>query len=217
MKTLYISAGHSPDNVGAVVGGIKEYDLNQKIADARINGVLVPTGTLRSKIDWVNERATPDDLAIEIHHNTNNYPSKRGVEVYYADDRDKELAIALDRAVSNKMGSRLGGTHKLDEYRELGCSDDLGAIVHDSLSAVGSLGWCRQIKCPAVILEVGYMTNPSDLDMILSLDTPRIVAEAIDSLIKGEDVRTLSQKVIDLQQLVGLLLREIIRLTGLLK
>ncbi|PSN17668.1 cell wall hydrolase, partial [filamentous cyanobacterium CCP5] len=36
----------------------------------------------------------------------------------------------------------------------------------DTTSATGSLPFCRQIICPSVLMEVGFLTNPQDLNLI---------------------------------------------------
>jgi N-acetylmuramoyl-L-alanine amidase len=208
---LFLSAGHSPQDPGAVVNGVKEFDLNQRVIAAHKKATLVPTGTLRSKIDWVNQRATPNDRAVEIHYNTSIHASRKGTEVYYADGDDKELAIAIDRAIANKTGLPVGGVKKItDEVAP--CEASLGSVIHDSQTYVGSLGWCRQIKCPAVIVEVGYMTNYDDMRKINDALHPFTVMEAVEEAVYGVDIRTLQQKIVDLQLIVVKLLSEIIRI-----
>lgn len=177
-KNLYISAGHYGYSSGAVAGGYNEADLNQRFLDAIDFGIKVPTGSLRSKIDWVNERATPDDIAIEIHCNYSSYASKNGTEVYYRDEDDRQLALKLDTELTKVFGITMGAV-SLDELHHLPCDPHLGSVHHDSESYVQSLGWCRELKCPAVIVEVGYMSNPYELAFILKSDTPEKLADAI--------------------------------------
>src|SRR3990167_6829105 len=215
MKIAIYSAGHEPQIPGAVVNGIREYDLNKKFVDARVNGLVVPTfesdsekSSLRKKIDWVNEHCTKDNVAIEIHQNTSLYPSKNGVEVYYYDEGDKELALKIDRAIANRLLLKVGATKKVnrDNNSLLGCYNSFGSIVSDDRSNLGFLGWVRLINCPSVIVECGYLTNEKDRERLLDPNTPRMIMEAINMAINGEDVFTLKQKLADaLSQLVGLL------------
>lgn len=176
-RNLYISAGHYGATSGAVVGSLTEAELNYKFLEAINFGTKVPKGTLRSKIDWVNARATKDDIAIEIHCNYASNVNKHGIEVYFRDEDDKKLAIQLDEAMYKQFGKTLGG-FQIDLH-PLGCDQLLGSVHHDSESYVQSLGWCRELKCPAVILEVEYMTNKEGLKVLLDSDTPAKVAKAI--------------------------------------
>jgi N-acetylmuramoyl-L-alanine amidase len=218
---IFISAGHNPKDVGAVAKGQTEYELNAKFAAAAMDVLgyeaqAVPTGTLREKIDWINERCGKDDIAIEIHMNANRMPSVSGTEVYYAFEQDKAVAETLDRAVANILGVK-GRARDLNAAHDIGCmlpfDHNLGRVVHDSQSGIGSLGWCRQVKCHAVILEVGYMTNAKDMAALQAQGTPLRVAGAIKrAFVQHEDIRTLQQRVIDLSRIVVDLLREILRL-----
>ena len=97
---LFFSAGHFPEAKGARVNGIDEYDLNVRFANARLNGVLVPSLPLKDKIVWVNERCAPDDVAIEFHCNTNGFPSRRGTEVYYYGEQNKNLPNNLTKQLN---------------------------------------------------------------------------------------------------------------------
>jgi N-acetylmuramoyl-L-alanine amidase len=176
-RKLFISAGHYGATSGAVVGGLTEAELNNKFLEAINFGTKVPKGTLRSKIDWVNERATKDDIAIEIHCNYSSDVNKSGIEVYFRDEDDKKLALLLDEAMYKQFGKTLGGFSV--DLHTLGCDQMLGSVHHDSESYVQSLGWCRELKCPAVIVEVEYMTSKEGLKILLDSETPAKVAKAI--------------------------------------
>lgn len=176
-RNLYVSAGHYGATSGAVVGSLTEAELNYKFLEAIDFGIKVPKGTLRSKIDWVNARATKDDIAIEIHCNYSSYSYKHGIEVYYRDEDDKKLALELDQAMYKQFGGITGG-FQIDLH-PLGCDEHLGSVHHDSESYVQSLGWCRELKCPAVIVEVEYMTSVEGRKTLLDPNTPAKVAKAI--------------------------------------
>ena len=176
-RNLYISAGHYGATSGAVIGSLTEAELNYKFLEAIDFGIKVPKGTLRSKIDWVNAHATKDDIAIEIHCNYSSDPQKHGIEVYYRDEDDKNLALKLDEAMYKQFGKTLGGFNI--DYHNLGCDLHFGSVHHDSESYVQSLSWCRELICPSVILEVEYMTSQEGLKMLLDAQTPSKVAKAI--------------------------------------
>lgn len=216
MRNLFISAGHFPQAKGARVNGIDEYDLNMRFANARTNGVLVPSLSLKEKIAWVNERCQSDDIAIEYHCNTNGFPSKRGTEVYYYGEENRKLADRLDQAIKARLGTlaygKKGKAIELGGFAEPEC---LGSIHPDSESFVGSLGWCRNLKCKSVIVEIEYMSNKEGMALLLAPDTPKRVAEAVDMVISGTEpnrnkiedlIKSLQEQVVLLRKKLASLL-----------
>ena len=71
---ILISAGHNPISKGARFEGFNEYDETQvwaKMIAANIGdrALLVPTGKLSAKVDFINSQ-TDVDMAVEIHFNS---------------------------------------------------------------------------------------------------------------------------------------------------
>ena len=120
---VFISAGHHKNDTGAVWGNFTETDLNMKIRDEIrkiLSAVYVPDDlNLRQTIDFINQTAQPEDLAVEIHVNYNQSQLKRGTEAYYSND--PRIAEIFARCVSEKLGVPNGG------------------VKHDSTTYVGSL------------------------------------------------------------------------------
>lgn len=151
---IYINAGHFDEDSGAVEGSVKESEVAMQLRDllqAKLmdRAVYVPDNlNLKDSIAWVNERAQPDDIAIDIHLNSNGNQNVRGVEAYYVHDDSLAKVFSRQIALATDIPDR-------------------GARL-DSETFVGSLGWLRYLKCKSVLIEVCYMTNPADLRMILS-------------------------------------------------
>ena len=85
---LLLSAGHNEQAQGAVNGeGFTEWviatqwvNLIQELIDPIIPCAIVPSGTLNSKVKWINQQ--PDVLVVvEIHFNSN--VNAKGVEALY--------------------------------------------------------------------------------------------------------------------------------------
>lgn len=110
-KGLFISAGHSDTDPGAVGNGHTEADIVLAFRDAVCDeldakgihygsdgrrGVNLP---LRQAID----RAQHHDIAVEWHCNAFSDPSATGVETLSNND-DKQLGEALCEAVSDTLG-----------------------------------------------------------------------------------------------------------------
>lgn len=205
---IFLNAGHNLDDVGAVGHGFNENEMNVKLRDRVFS--MIKEGSdeiiqipdelnLRESIDWVNERAEKEDMAISIHFNSNQSPYIHGTEAYYSNDREREMAIVFAQEVSRSLGFRNRGAR------------------HDSWTWVGSLGWLRKLKCDSVLVEVCYLTNESDM-IEYSIEKAargfvQAISEAKAQLWKMPSLEELQSKVALLQRLVD----ELIRLLALLK
>lgn len=165
MGRIFISAGHGGfeggrRDPGAIAGGTTEAQQmillrDLIVPDLRSRGFevfSVPDDlSLRQSIDWINVRARPGDVAIEIHADAFSSPSARGATAYYIygnSERKKHAELIL-----------------LSLLRQLPQLPNRGAKP-DTSTGVGSLGFCRQIIIPSILLEVGFLTNPEDRALI---------------------------------------------------
>ena len=77
---ILLSAGHHPAAVGACYNGFCEHDeavkwvdeLN-KLLTPRIDTMIVPTGRLQSKIDYINKILSSTSEAVFIKSNLQSY------------------------------------------------------------------------------------------------------------------------------------------------
>lgn len=165
MPQIFISAGHGGleggiTDPGAVVPGTTEAAEMIRIRDlvlaelrSRQFDVLSVPDDLsdRQTLSWINARATAQDVALEIHAGSFGNPDVRGAIAYYIANNEVRrghaelMMLALLRRVP-QMVSR--------------------GVRPDTSSATGSLPFCRQTTCPSVLMEVGFLTNPQDLDLI---------------------------------------------------
>ncbi|MEC4986419.1 MAG: N-acetylmuramoyl-L-alanine amidase [Oscillatoria sp. PMC 1068.18] len=161
MGRIFLSAGHGGIEAGrvdpgAIAGGTTEAQQmillrDQIVPELRSRGFevfYVPDDlSLRQTIDWINARARNDDVALEIHADAFSNPDVRGASVFYIagnDARKKHaelLLVSLLRRVP-QLPSR--------------------GVKADTATAVGSLGFCRQVAIPSLLMEVGFLTNPDD-------------------------------------------------------
>lgn len=160
---FFCNAGHYNSDSGAKANGLIERDEVMKIRNAiksKLDAFYVPDDLdLRHSIDWVNTQCKTEDIAIDIHLNSNINKAINGTEVYYY--KNKELAKKFSKAISDKIGTK-----------------DNGAIP-DTQTYVGELGWVRQLKCRAVVIECLYISNLYDK---MRLDYEKI-ADAIISVV----------------------------------
>ncbi len=205
VRTIMIDPGHGGKDPGAVYNNIKEKDivlrmsriLGQKLEEkgfkvlyTRTTDVFVP---LEERTAMANSKNV--DLFISVHANAHRNRNVRGFEVYYlnfAQTQDAMRVAARENAVSTQKISDLQYiltdlmlSSKINESREL--AHKIHGVTIDHLrsrySAVNDNG-IRQApfyvlmgaKMPAILLEMGYMTNEQDLKLLLSDDFLRHMA-----------------------------------------
>ena len=195
---IFINAGHwdNPEterieDPGAMKDNYIEGVIVRKIRDELkkyLTGAEYTPDTLplRETIDWVNARREIDSIAIGIHLNSNSDESINGVQVYY--DEDPFMAKIFSRHVSNKLELKDGGA------------------IHDSKTYVGSLGFLRKIKCNSVVVELGYMTNQHDMEVLGN--TEGVKKAAIGILFAIEEMRSRNAYWSRIGRQLGVLLKE---------
>jgi len=174
MTKIFVDAGHGGPDPGAVGNGVTEEYVNLNVArylaqDLRNAGYDVmeyrttPTenvlsdknADLRNRASMANSWGA--DYFISIHTNSSTNPSAQGAEAYVY---------------------RLGGeAERLGESILESISDRLGSINRGVMAA--NFAVLRRTRMPAVLVELGYLTNPTEA---LNLNSPawqRAVAEAI--------------------------------------
>lgn len=179
-RTIIINAGHwddpktSPvDDPGASHNHVLEAVECMKIRDELVpllehRGYVVHAVpdelNLRKSIDWANEKATSLNagLAIDIHLNSLSDPAARGTEAFFGTSKTSEsIASVLASTVSNKLGIPNRGAKP------------------DTQTAVGSLGWIRQTKMWASLVEVCFVSNDEDMAILQREGGYRKAAEGI--------------------------------------
>ncbi len=165
MGQIFISAGHGggPNfsaDPGFVVGSTTEAVEMMRIRDLvvpelRSRGfevLAVPDDlTEEQSLAWINARCRITDVALELHAGAASNPLTRGASVFYIANNEARkthgelLLLALLRRVP-QLTSR-------------------GARP-DTSTAIGTLPFTRQISCPSLLMEVGYLSNPDDLGIL---------------------------------------------------
>jgi hypothetical protein len=111
---------------------------------------------LKPTIQWINSQARSGDVAIELHCNAANGMA-RGTEAFHIAENQqrKKDAELLLKAL-------------LEEVPELHLSGkplSRGAKP-DTLSQHGGLGFCRQVAVPSILIELCFLDNRQDLDLL---------------------------------------------------
>lgn len=173
---IYIDQGHNPvnPNAGAEGNGLREQDLvyviGQRLADLlRANPdfeVRLSRPTAETQLGSTNAtslaarvrdaNAWGADYFISLHTNAASSPSATGVEdyAYRRGSRAFELGEDIVEELSRTTGLRNRGTQ-----------------------ARPGLYVLRETAMPAVLVELGFITNPNDA--ALMRDNPQLFAEGV--------------------------------------
>jgi N-acetylmuramoyl-L-alanine amidase len=167
-KKIWVDAGHGGSDPGAIgPGGTREKDVTLAVA-LKLQKLLQNAGAqvLMTRTDdtLVDFRAVPDlvnkagpDMFLSIHLNSASGQSARGTETYYwsTNPKSKPLADAIQSALVAGLGTI-----------------DRGVRVEDY--------WVvKYTKSPAVLAELGFLSNPTEEAFFLTPATQEKAAEAL--------------------------------------
>ena len=162
---IVVDAGHGGKDMGANRNGVNEKDLNLSLAlmlrDAlaekgfkvymtRNTDVFLPL----PQITAITNQIHPD-LFISIHHNASVNPEQHGIETYFFTPQSQPLASRVQRREISLVGERDGGVKQARFY-----------VIHHT-------------DVPAILCEVGYVSNPAELNSLQSMERKMRTARAI--------------------------------------
>lgn len=185
MVRIFLSAGHDIDDPGALAGGTTEYVEMTKMRDAivkelRSRGLDVlwipDTLDLKQTIYWINDHSSRGDVALEIHADAFDNTKVQGASIYYVESNEQRKADA-ELVLQCLLKS-------VPELPSRGAKPD-------TATGVGSLGFCRQVDIPSMLMELGFLTNPSDRSLLQNKrqDFARGIADGLQVWSQKEAVR----------------------------
>lgn len=150
--SLFLSAGHHPAAPGAAWRGfVEHHEARLWVAElaGHLSGAqLVPALELGAKIRWINARARPWDLAIEIHFNAAT-PTARGSETLHVPGLAPSMALAAEvQAVLARFFLPSRGIKP-------------GWYQGDPRK--GTLGFLSRTRCMALILEPEFIYHAEQI------------------------------------------------------
>lgn len=175
-----IDPGHGGNDPGKTVGDVYEKDINLKIAiklkdELEKKGVKViitrdsdvglynETDTNKKIADMKNRckliNESNADILVSIHQNSYSSQNVKGAQVFfYENSKDGEkLAEILQSAIKTKVDNENTRQHK---------SNDSYYIL-------------LNVEMPAVIVECGFLTNPSECKKLLDENYQQEMAQAV--------------------------------------
>jgi N-acetylmuramoyl-L-alanine amidase len=175
MARIFISAGHTMMDPGAIFQDLREGDLTRKIAPLVIpylqaagqEVVAVPLDLpLWQRLDWIaNEGGAEEngDLLIEVHINDSD-GTKRGIEVWYKGtgvNESQKLAHAVSAVINKRCGYQIQGVRSEKEHE------------------LGQLTFLSRAKPTPILLEALYLDNAEDIVELKDDTKLQKLAEAI--------------------------------------
>lgn len=161
--TVVIDAGHGGIDGGAIsVTGVSESNINLEIS-LRLNGFLHFLGVqakmirtedisihtegttiAQKKVSDIHNRVamveeTPNAVLVSIHQNQFSESQYRGAQVFYAEG-SQALAEAMQAVLAAQVDPK--------NHRECKPAKDIYLMKH--------------ISCPAVLIECGFLSNPTE-------------------------------------------------------
>jgi N-acetylmuramoyl-L-alanine amidase len=206
---IVIDPGHGGKDTGAVGGnGLTERDLTMAVARRLANELRSRGHAVRLTRQDGEGRALTDRTAIanrleaklfvSLHANASTFSSVRGAETYYMslDDRATDEAAAATARLENEAGDATDERSDLDlilwdlaQTSALNESAELAVAVQTRLNALLGLR-DRGVKqapfvvltgatMPAILVEVGFLSNPSEASRLAQPEHQQELARAI--------------------------------------
>ncbi|MEO1856111.1 MAG: N-acetylmuramoyl-L-alanine amidase [Rubritalea sp.] len=148
-RNVVIDAGHGGKDKGAIWGGVRESDLNLKVArkvETLLKARGIPVTMTRRSDKWVTlsrraqiSNSKRNALFVSIHFNATTHKYVHGVETYYASSSGKRLAESIQSKMIQKLQLKNRKTRLGSQYAVL-----------------------NKTTCPAVLVECGYISNYSE-------------------------------------------------------
>ncbi|MFF1607829.1 N-acetylmuramoyl-L-alanine amidase [Amycolatopsis sp. NPDC058278] len=171
-KRIVIDPGHGGDDLGVVAGGLREADIAWDLA-RRLEGrmkaagmeALISRGPNQSPTELERAKFANDagaDLFLSLHSDKNASPRAQGVASFH---------FGTGNGTTSTVGELLAGFIQREVAARTG--------MLDCRTHYKSWDIFTRTRCPAVRVEIGYLTNPDDARNLGDPAFRDIVAEGI--------------------------------------
>ena len=174
-KTIAIDAGHGGEDPGASKKGYKEKDLNFTILNNYTKELFIDsdikvyfTRETDVLIDLYDRAAFASelgaDLFLSLHMNANNSSSVNGTEIFYSSYNN---AVTANGLYSARLGKTLAeNISSMMDTKNRGVTNSEFVVV-------------KYNTVPAVLIELGFMTNSNELAKLTDAEYQKKAAMAI--------------------------------------
>lgn len=164
-RVIVIDPGHGGSDVGATRDNIYEKDITLDISNrvvellrkkgytVRMTRIGDETVSLQERVE-ISENANPD-IFVSIHVNSSNSDGPSGLETHYYKDNSLSLAKNVHASLLNHINTNDRGLFKSKFY----------VINHTT--------------APAILVEIGFLSNPIERAELLSEERKQATAKAI--------------------------------------
>ena len=201
-KVIVVDPGHAhgkDEGVKTKINGVEysETELNMEVANKLKNELekrgftvlmtrdederfLDLNDSLSHRVDIANEANA--EFYISIHHNAvDGIPSANGVESYYSSaSKDDNYGGGID---SERMEKSKQIAKQINDNIVKKLNANNRGVKSDKESAVGSLFVLKNTNMPAVLVEVGFLSNEVEAERCADSESQQIVVEAIAEVI----------------------------------
>lgn len=215
LRTVAIDAGHGGDDAGARgPAGTAEKDVTLNVA-RRLRGLLEARLGVRVVMTRDDDRTLPvetrsatannnkADLLVSLHANTSFRPEVSGATVYVAAFSDADLAV--EGLAPERLPVFGGGLRTIEvvpwnlaQIPHRAESERVAQVVVEAMRgrvplaarAVehAPLRLLESANMPAVLVEMGYLTNAEQESALAGADLPAAVAQALfDAIVRVRD------------------------------
>lgn len=188
-QLVVIDAGHGGIDPGATKNSVFEKDLNLSIAlklEKLLNEKNIKTYLLRQDDTFVGlydrpyiANALNASLFLSIHNNSIDNSKISGTETLYYPEKDGDTSFTGEKfakIIQDLLINKLGTVNRKTVERP-------GLVV------------LKYTKMPSALAEIGFLTNPSDLNNLKSENFQQKTAEALcDAIVKSLELIDLENK-----------------------
>lgn len=164
-SSVVLDPGHGGSDYGAIRGGINEKDINLDVAK-RVEAILISKGVSVAMTRDIDEAVSlqdrtilcankKPDIFVSIHVNSSVKPEIIGIETHYYHQNSVDLAQTIHTNMINYIKTNDRGLFKSKFY----------VINHTEV--------------PAILVEMGFLSNPNERCELISEKRKQQTAEAI--------------------------------------
>ncbi|MCJ8328545.1 MAG: N-acetylmuramoyl-L-alanine amidase [Lentisphaeria bacterium] len=188
VNTIVIDPGHGGKDPGSHGLKVYEKDMNLEIA-LQLKELLVKVGysvaLTRNNDKFIKLANRPTmynaDLFISVHTNASTAKSVNGIETYFLTPPGMKSTGHKRTYYTRQSGNKFDGLNtRLAHSIHSELIDNMSARDRGIKRARFQV--LREAKCPAVLLELGYLSNPSEEKRLLGV---RYREELVISIVRG--------------------------------